>query len=215
MLDHKRSLRFSANLGSLTFGIAWWHRIESSSLLLLSLLKMNLRLGSGRISGEVIAWSKNNVRLYITLCATRVTLSKVMESNPPILTFRRDLIGPRLIAWNELLHRLAVVQLSHGSDEFHWTLTENGNSLWVPCIMRWSGLYNRYLILRIYGEWRYHWRWRLPHGTFVVGWSLLKITLHSAIVREVRSVFYVIKMRQLNMYSSNATLLRLCGQSSK
>jgi hypothetical protein len=53
-------------------------------------------------------------------------LAKVMESNSPSVTFRRDLIGPRLIAWNELLHRLAAIQLSHGPDEFHWTLMANG-----------------------------------------------------------------------------------------
>ena len=32
------------------------------------------------------------------------TLAKVMETSPPSMTFRRDLIGPRLASWNELLH---------------------------------------------------------------------------------------------------------------
>jgi hypothetical protein len=30
------------------------------------------------------------------------SLQKVMESSPPSMAFRRDLIGPRLAAWNEL-----------------------------------------------------------------------------------------------------------------
>jgi hypothetical protein len=33
------------------------------------------------------------------------TLQKVMETSPPSMTFRRDLIGPRLTSWNELLQR--------------------------------------------------------------------------------------------------------------
>ena len=53
-------------------------------------------------------------------------LAKVMETSPPTMTFRRDLIGPRLASWNELLQRLASVQLTQGSDEFRWGLTKNG-----------------------------------------------------------------------------------------
>jgi hypothetical protein len=39
--------------------------------------------------------------------------------------FRRDLIGPRLAAWNALLARLATVQLMPGLDEFCWSLLKN------------------------------------------------------------------------------------------
>ena len=31
------------------------------------------------------------------------TLKKVIENAPPSMSFRRDLIGPRLAAWNDLL----------------------------------------------------------------------------------------------------------------
>jgi hypothetical protein len=41
------------------------------------------------------------------------------------VSFRRDLIGPTLIAWNALLQRLALVQLSPGPDEFRWSLHAN------------------------------------------------------------------------------------------
>ena len=40
------------------------------------------------------------------------TIAKVLESFPPNVTFRRDLIGPRLQSWNILLQRLTTVQLS-------------------------------------------------------------------------------------------------------
>jgi hypothetical protein len=54
------------------------------------------------------------------------TLAKVMNSSPPVVSFRRDLIGPRLASWNELLQRLASVHLSEGTDEFRWDLTNSG-----------------------------------------------------------------------------------------
>jgi hypothetical protein len=49
-----------------------------------------------------------------------------METSPPTMSFKRDLIGPRLASWEELLIRLASVQLIQGSDEFCWGLTKNG-----------------------------------------------------------------------------------------
>jgi hypothetical protein len=60
------------------------------------------------------------------LCYKGDILQKVMESSPPSVTFRRDLIGPRLDSWNELLQRLDSIQLSTGTDEFRWSLTKNG-----------------------------------------------------------------------------------------
>jgi hypothetical protein len=54
------------------------------------------------------------------------TISHVLEFNPPNVTFRRNLYGPRLVSWEVLLQRLAHVQLTEGKDEFHWNLHENG-----------------------------------------------------------------------------------------
>jgi hypothetical protein len=49
-----------------------------------------------------------------------------MAASPLDVTFRRDLIGPRLTAWNALIQRLESVQLSTGIDEFRWNLHPNG-----------------------------------------------------------------------------------------
>jgi hypothetical protein len=57
------------------------------------------------------------------------TLCKVMETTPPSMMFRRELIGPRLTSCNELLNRLASVHLVHGPDEFRWELTKNGDAV--------------------------------------------------------------------------------------
>jgi hypothetical protein len=64
--------------------------------------------------------------LYIIVRHKNDTLATVLESYPPAISFRRDLVGPRLASWIELLQRLASVQLTHGSDEFKWNLTTNG-----------------------------------------------------------------------------------------
>jgi hypothetical protein len=54
------------------------------------------------------------------------TIAKVLENSPPAVTFRRDLSGQRLVAWNALLQHLADVQLQDGHDEFRWNLHGNG-----------------------------------------------------------------------------------------
>jgi hypothetical protein len=46
------------------------------------------------------------------------TIAHVLESNPPNVTFKRNLYGPRPFSWENLLHRLASVQLTDGKDEF-------------------------------------------------------------------------------------------------
>jgi hypothetical protein len=55
------------------------------------------------------------------------TIALVMAISPPDVTFRRDLIGPRLVAWNALLQHLDSIQLSAKPNEFCWNLHPNGN----------------------------------------------------------------------------------------
>jgi hypothetical protein len=49
-----------------------------------------------------------------------------MATSPPDVTFRRDLNGPKLVAWNALLQHLEPIQLSTRPDEFCWNLHPNG-----------------------------------------------------------------------------------------
>jgi hypothetical protein len=44
------------------------------------------------------------------------TISRVLESSPLNVMFRRNLYGP---SWEALLQRLANIQLTNGKDEFH------------------------------------------------------------------------------------------------
>jgi hypothetical protein len=57
------------------------------------------------------------------------TIAKVLETSPLAVTFRRDLSGQRLVAWNALLQRLANIQLQDGHDEFRSNLHGNGKFL--------------------------------------------------------------------------------------
>ena len=47
-----------------------------------------------------------------------VTIKQVLGQQNPDISFRRDLFGPRLAAWNELLTRLEDIQLSDDPDTF-------------------------------------------------------------------------------------------------
>jgi hypothetical protein len=83
------------------------------------------------------------------------------------VSFRRDLIGPRLTAWNALLQRLDSIQLFVGSDEFRWNLHANGNfsvdSLYKAIIQSDIPVdfYNRKI-----------WKMKIPLKTKIFAWYL-------------------------------------------
>ena len=54
------------------------------------------------------------------------TITVVLSTSPPNVSFRRDVLGPRLTSWHALQERLAAIQLVEGHDEFRWNLHENG-----------------------------------------------------------------------------------------
>jgi hypothetical protein len=94
------------------------------------------------------------------------TLAKVMESFPPTMTFRRALVGPRLAAWNELVHKLTSVQLSEGMDEFRWNATKNG-SFTVGSMYRTLTQTSEPVL-----NFKPIWRMKIPLKTKVFAWYL-------------------------------------------
>jgi hypothetical protein len=56
----------------------------------------------------------------------QVTVAHIFSTSSLNLTWCRDLIGPKLVAWNELLSRLTNVVLSDEQDGFRWNLAPNG-----------------------------------------------------------------------------------------
>ena len=94
------------------------------------------------------------------------TLAKVLESFPPVMDFRRDLNGPRLASWNELLQKLASVHLTQGSDEFRWSLTKNNkfsvDSMYKALIQPIQPILDNKSI----------WKMKIPLKTKVFAWYL-------------------------------------------
>jgi hypothetical protein len=94
------------------------------------------------------------------------TIKKVMATSPPDVTFRRDLIGQRLVAWNALLQCLASVQLSAETDEFRWNLNKNGK-------FSVESKYNALIHLDIsVDNNKMIWKMKIPLKTKVFGWYL-------------------------------------------
>lgn len=54
-----------------------------------------------------------------------ITIAKVLSSYPPNLSWRRDLVGVKMVAWNNLLPRIANLTLPQEPDSFHWNLSQN------------------------------------------------------------------------------------------
>ncbi|WVZ91839.1 hypothetical protein U9M48_037962 [Paspalum notatum var. saurae] len=64
--------------------------------------------------------------LYNIARPKNITISEVLCSSPPNLSWRRDIVGPKLVAWNLLLSCIANITLVQEPDSFHWNLTQNG-----------------------------------------------------------------------------------------
>jgi hypothetical protein len=79
-------------------------------------------LGNSRLSEQYPA-------LYSIVHHKSDTIALVIATSPPDMNFRRDLIGPRLVAWNTLLQRLESIQLSTGLMNFVGTYIQMENFL--------------------------------------------------------------------------------------
>jgi hypothetical protein len=64
--------------------------------------------------------------LYHIVRHKQATIAEVFSSLPVNFSWRRDLIGPKLVAWNELLPRIANITLTQEPDEFRWNLLRSG-----------------------------------------------------------------------------------------
>ena len=53
-------------------------------------------------------------------------MAEVLSSDTPNLSWRRDLIGSKLVMWNNLAARLSNITLNNEQDEFKWNLDQVG-----------------------------------------------------------------------------------------
>jgi hypothetical protein len=104
--------------------------------------------------------------LYAIVRHKSDTLAHVLGSNPPNVTFRRTLFGPRQVSWDALLLRLANIQLTTGKDIFRWNLHENGKfsvaSLYNTLILSVSPVYDNKKI----------WKMKIPLKNKKFAWYL-------------------------------------------
>jgi len=53
-------------------------------------------------------------------------VAEVLSSSTPNLSWRRDLIGSKLVIWNNLAARLANITLNHERDDLKWNIDQAG-----------------------------------------------------------------------------------------
>jgi hypothetical protein len=142
------------------------------------------------------------------------TLTQVLGSNPPNMTFRRTLFGPRLVNWGALFLRLTNIQLTYGKDIFQWILHENGK-------FSVAFMYNALILpdVPVYDN-KKIWKMKIPLKNKIFAWYLRRgviLTKDNFIKHNWHGnkTCFFHKMRQLNICFSNATLLVLYGQSSR
>ena len=64
--------------------------------------------------------------LYNIVGHKQQTVAEVFSSTPINFSWRRDLIGPKLTAWNDLFSRIANLRFTQKQDVFHWNLDPKG-----------------------------------------------------------------------------------------
>lgn len=64
-------------------------------------------------------------QLYNIARKKQDTVAKVLCAYPPNISWRRDLIGHKLVLWNNLLSWLSNVGLSQEEDKFRWKLHQS------------------------------------------------------------------------------------------
>jgi hypothetical protein len=65
--------------------------------------------------------------LYRIVRKKHVTVAKVLNTVPVNVSFRRALTGDKLIAWFDLVSKVATVILSEEKDIFWWDLHGKGS----------------------------------------------------------------------------------------
>ena len=64
--------------------------------------------------------------LYSIVRKKFMTIAEVLATAQPNISWRRSLIGPKLVAWNELLSRIDHINIIDDEDEFRWNLGQSG-----------------------------------------------------------------------------------------
>ena len=64
--------------------------------------------------------------LFNIVWKKQATVADVLNSTPLNVSFRRALVGNKLLEWQSLVARVAFINLNEGQDTFFWNLNNNG-----------------------------------------------------------------------------------------
>jgi hypothetical protein len=128
---------------------------------------MVLRLGFGRINGLEMSLSKISIHVYITSPGKHLSVASAFSSVPLNISFRRALVGDKLLKWNELVTIIAFVQLDDCQDSIKWSLSKQGS-------FNVQSMYKN-LVNQIYlPSNKALWKLKLPLKIKIFMWFLLK-----------------------------------------
>ena len=94
-------------------------------------------------------------QLYNIVCKKQDTVAEVLSSGTPNLCWRRDLIGSKLVMWNNLVARLANITLNHERDDFKWNLHQG-------CVFTVKSHYLRLIHQNIPNTNKKIWKFKIP-----------------------------------------------------
>lgn len=104
--------------------------------------------------------------LYNIVHRKHATVAEVLGSLPIHISFRRALVGDKLVAWNELVLRLASIQLTEGQDTFRWSLHQHGK-------FSVHSMYRALINGMVFPINRYLWKLKIPLKIKIFLWFLL------------------------------------------
>ncbi|EEE54019.1 hypothetical protein OsJ_00679 [Oryza sativa Japonica Group] len=105
--------------------------------------------------------------LYNVVRKRHSTLVEVMSTTPLNVSFRRSIVGPKLVEWNDLISRLANITLSNEKDCFIWSLYKNGH-------FSVKSMYNAIINSNVIIHKRILWKVKVPLKIKVFMWFLHK-----------------------------------------
>lgn len=96
--------------------------------------------------------------------------SQVFISVPLNIPFSRVLVGDILTKWNELVVKVAFLQLDDQPDTLKWNLTKHG-------VFALQSMYNHYINSNCVPTNKYLWKFKLPLEIKVFVWFLIKCVI--------------------------------------
>lgn len=105
--------------------------------------------------------------LYNIATKKSATVVKVLENNQINIAFRRSLVSNNLLAWQQLIAAVSIVQLNDQKDMFIWSFQKSGLFSVRP-------MYMVLVMPNIVGHKHVMWSLKLPLKVKIFIWYLLK-----------------------------------------